>query len=148
MMLYRWMSRQAKRSTSMPAQIESATPPSDGARVSERAAIVEKARKSTLLDGVFSILLYNRFRSRLGPPPYAAPVEVGEVYPEYADAELIEACTRASNLLNSAYEVGDRLIATHFKNSGEVRAELAATHPGFSDRSYEETINYGCFQAR
>lgn len=54
----------------------------------------------------------------------------------------------AVNLLASACSVGDSLLTNKFANTAQVLQQLASEHPGFSANSYDQTIYYGCFQAR
>jgi hypothetical protein len=117
-------------------------------RSAERQQIVDTARAMPLLDGVFAVLLYDRFRRNLGPLPHAVFLDLQEVFPYVPKAELADARARADKLIASAYVAGDSLLSSKFTNSSQVREQLAAANPGFGAESYEETIHYGCFQAR
>jgi hypothetical protein len=114
----------------------------------ERQRVIEEARLLPLLDGVFFVLLYEQHRRELGPRPHARSLELAEVFPLVAVVQLEEARVRAAKLLASAYAAGDSLLTAKFDNSTEVRDRLAAEHPGFSAKSYDETVHFGCFQAR
>lgn len=114
----------------------------------ERERVIDEARRLPLLDGVFSVLFYNRHRRGLGRPPHALPIVLAEVFPAATETDLAEVSDRVTSLLSSAYRFGDALLAHNFTNYEATKETLAAEHPGFSAKSYEETINYGCFQAR
>lgn len=102
----------------------------------------------TVLDGVFSALLFTRFRREVGPGPYSLSVEPADVFPRRSEGQFAVAREKAQKLLQGACDAGDGLLDAKCSNSDEIRASLAAEHPCFSARSYDETIYYGSYQAR
>ena len=114
----------------------------------ERQRVVDTARDGPFLDGVFSVLLFNRFRLPLDRGPYSHDLKLEEAFPSAPESDLSVARDRASRLLRAAYAAGDSHIASNFTNYAAVMTQLAADHPGFSAKTYDEAIKYGCYQAR
>lgn len=113
-----------------------------------RLRIVREAREVPITDGAFKALLYNVRSRPFGSPPRPPPITLEELYPDASSSELEEARERVKSLLASAYKVGDEHIDSGFKNHLELMRKLRESHPGFSDSTYEETINYGCYLAK
>ncbi|MFM7733451.1 MAG: hypothetical protein ACKO6F_08355, partial [Cyanobium sp.] len=70
------------------------------------------------------------------------------VFPRRSEGQFAVAREKAQKLLQGACDAGDGLLDAKCSNSDEIRASLAAEHPCFSARSYDETIDYGSYQAR
>jgi hypothetical protein len=54
---------------------------------------------------------------------------------------------RVSALLQDAYDTGDALLRKRSTYT-EIVQRLQQSHPGFSEKTYEDTISIGCFGAR
>ena len=116
--------------------------------IKERQHVIDQAREESLLDGAFSILLFEQRWNVAARWRHMEPVALSEVFPSITGAQLADVQARAVKLIKGAYSAGDELISSKFEGIIQIKERLASEHPGFSDESYFKTIDYGCYLAK
>ena len=110
-----------------------------------KARIVKEAMSAKLPDAAFMIFMFNVRHLRSHSPFY--PIDPRTVLKgHFPDSEIADACRRADALLKDAYKAGDDALSHRF-SSAEIAARMEAKHPGFSYKSYHDTLDNGCFLA-
>jgi hypothetical protein len=114
----------------------------------ERARVEKEALNAKLFDAAFTIIFYNTFHSRFGPPPHPRPIDLRILLKDrFSESEIGDACRRVSALLQDASQAGDDLLSKR-STYEEIANGLRKRHPGFSDQLYDDTIYRGCILAR
>jgi hypothetical protein len=116
-------------------------------RTAARARVESEALNAPLPDAVFAIISYNGFYRRFGPLPQPLPMELDVLRDRFSEGEINDACRRVNALLGDAYQAGEDLLSKR-STYAEIVHRLRQSHPGFSDKCYDDTISQGCFMAR
>jgi hypothetical protein len=116
-------------------------------RDAARARVEIESRNAELPDAAFAIVSYNDFYRRFGPLPHPLPMDLDVLRDRFSEGEISAACRRVSRLLEDAYQAGENLLSKR-STYAEVVDRLRQSHPGFSDKCYDMTVNQGCFMAR
>jgi hypothetical protein len=103
---------------------------------------LSKLREQSVRDAALRLQLHSAWR-RVPPAPLLA-----NVFPDHEPHQLAEASAEAAALLQCAYSAGDEALTAKHSNYPEIIARLQAQHPGFTQESYLEVINYGCYLAK
>jgi hypothetical protein len=114
----------------------------------ERARVEKESLNAQPFDAAFTIISYNTFHSRFGPPPHPRPIDLRMILKDrFSESEISNASRRVSALLKEAYQAGDDFLSKRLTYA-EITNGLRERHPGFSDNCYDDTFNQGCFTAR
>lgn len=81
---------------------------------------------------------------------YRQPVaqSLASLFPSLGVRHIEQALGDATMLLASAFSAGHEALSAITPNISAIVSRLRARHPGFSDESYRNVINFGCFLAR
>jgi hypothetical protein len=81
---------------------------------------------------------------------YRQPVtqSLASLFPSLGGRHIEQALADAIMLLASAFSAGQEALSAITPNISAIVNRLRARHPGFSDESYRDVINFGCFLAR
>lgn len=71
-----------------------------------------------------------------------------QMFPGIGGRHIDQAMAEATMLLASAFSAGSTALATVDPDIALIILRLKRRHPGFSDASYRDVINFGCFLAR
>lgn len=115
-----------------------------------RRHVVEAAKELPLPDAVWKVIFYNNYGHRWGGQPFPNLISFEELGRFWADDTLTPAVSRALALYNDAYRIGDLHHRAKFEKKAchKATADFMKVHPGYSERTYHEVINHGCFLAR
>ena len=75
-------------------------------------------------------------------------VDVGQRQGRATVMRIDQAMAEATMLLASAFSAGSTALSTVDPDIALIILRLKRRHPGFSDASYRDAINFGCFLAR
>ncbi|MEB0223798.1 hypothetical protein [Pseudomonas sp. 10S4] len=113
----------------------------------QREAVIEKALSVSARDAAFLIQIYNVRHTRYGQHPLPEPIAASEIDLPFSDAEIKDAMSDASHLIDAAYDMGDAFLGK-VPDLAERELAFREAHPGFSEASYWDATDYGCFLAR
>ena len=106
-------------------------------RHEETRALIERARKAGMPDGVFWVVNYNRYSRHIGPRPSGDDVSLSEVFPDELAARLLELESAASSLHEAAGEIAELVYS---RKSYDAVGTLTARYPGFSKAAYDSVV--------
>ena len=87
-----------------------------------------------------------QLRSVRGRQPEGA--SLAKIFPTLGARHIEQALADATMLLASAFSAGNEALTAITPDFPAIIKRLRSRHPGFSDNSYREVINFGCFLAR
>lgn len=95
-------------------------------------------------------MFYNRHVYHSGEPPHPDRISFDEIDESWTESMLAPFVARALALYDDAFRIGDLYYRAKFDSTTcqKILVEFRDIHPGYTERTYDEVITYGCVLAR